>query len=409
MPQLQVVDLNPSPRTEATSLENTLSAFAQRNRANQVEKQETDALSDIYKKYQNEGRQLDDAIMSIQTRPGISPTARVNSVNQLLNLHKTNAMLQKETQKQQAKAQKAVADKAEEKATEERQTALLQQAGATPAQIAAYKVAPVGGQTKVIDTVVQNQTRTQVPKLFESGEVQDFDQGLTANQRVKRQDQRFTVQTPLVVENNKSLHALESEGQSIELLEQLTDSGKVGQGLHNLNINPKTGELFVPKLATPEEQLFVKTVNDFTVKAKDSFGARVTNFELDKFMQRLPTLANSEEGRKLIMRQMRLVNEANQLEKRAIQGVFDKYGVRNIDYADAENIARQQIKTRADEIKKEYFNYEELAKKEDAELISNIRKNVQEGYTALRKPDGQIKQYPNKNVQNLLDKGFKRI
>lgn len=122
MPQLQVVDLSPTPRTKPTNLETTLSGFSSRFRENQVEQQETDALSDIYRQYKEEGQQLDDAIMAIQTRPGLSPTTRVNSVNQLLNLKKTNAALQAQEAKSvaaQGRQQEKIDREMEKKRIEE--------------------------------------------------------------------------------------------------------------------------------------------------------------------------------------------------------------------------------------------------------------------------------------------------
>lgn len=113
MPSLQTVNLNPPARTEQTVLEKTLAGFAGRNRENEIDKRDTDALSDIYKTYKEQGQTLDDAIMAIQTRPGMSPTARVNSINQLTSLKKTNVQLQKQVEKE-SKAQQKI-DKQEEK------------------------------------------------------------------------------------------------------------------------------------------------------------------------------------------------------------------------------------------------------------------------------------------------------
>lgn len=107
MPQIQVLDLSPSPRKEATPLENVLSGFSKRMRQNQIEQEETDALADIYRDYKQEGKTLDDAIMDVQTKPGISPTTRVNTVNQLMNLKKTNAALQERQDRANAKIQSA--------------------------------------------------------------------------------------------------------------------------------------------------------------------------------------------------------------------------------------------------------------------------------------------------------------
>lgn len=416
MPQLQVVDLNPIERTDKTPLEKTLEGFANRQRENQIGKRETDALRDIYSKYQSDGKNLEEAIMAIQTRPGISPTTRVNSVNQLLQFQKHNNDLQRKAEKElkvaeneRKREEERFREEEVAEAKRERARQALKKSGASEEEIALYDVAPVGGQTKIVEDIVENRQRSKAPPGMTSAEMVDYDSGLTPKERVKRQDARFSLQTPLVNANSNTLTSLENEQLSLNLLDELTDSGKVGEGLNKLNINPKTGDLLIPQLASPEEQLFVKTVNDFTVKAKDSFGARVTNFELDRFMQRLPTLANSKEGRKLILRQMKIVNELNQMEKKAVQNVFDQYGVRNIDYVDAENKAREQIKDRKEVLRTDYYNLEQLAKKEDAELIKNIKSKVQEGYTAMRKPDGTIKQFPTKNVPNLEEKGYKKL
>ncbi len=416
MPSAQVIDLNPNPRTELTPLEKTLSSFANRNRQNQVEQQETDALRDIYSQYQQDGQNLQKTIQEIQSRPGISPTSRVSTVNQLLQFQKHNQELIKNAEKEQRiiqhENQKQLERQREEEAAEAKRLKTeeaLERSGATPEQKALYQVSPIGGQTKIIENIVEEGQRRRPPPGVIPPDVVDYDSGLTPKERVRRQDARFSIQTPLVNKNSDTIRALETESLSLDLLEELTDTGRVGEGLQKLNINPKTGDLIIPQLATPEEQLFVKTVNDFTVKAKDSFGANVTNFELDRFMQRLPTLANSTDGRKLILRQMKIVNQLNQSEKKTIQTVFDQYGVRNIDYVDAENKARDQIKDEKESLRKEYFNLEQVAKKEDSEQIAKMKSKTLEGYTAMRKPDGTIKQFPTKNVPNLEEKGYQRL
>ena len=52
-------------------------------------------------------------------------------------------------------------------------------------------------------------------------------------------------------------------------------------------------------------QQYIKTLNDFISQAKNFFGARVTNFDLQSFKSRLPSLLNTEEGRRAIIEQMR--------------------------------------------------------------------------------------------------------
>jgi len=79
MPSAQVIDLNPVARTELTPLEKTLSGFSNRKRENELDVQDTDALREIYDKHKNDGQNLEATLREIQTRPGISPTTRVNS------------------------------------------------------------------------------------------------------------------------------------------------------------------------------------------------------------------------------------------------------------------------------------------------------------------------------------------
>lgn len=98
MPSAQVIDLSPTPRAP-TTLERMTESFSSRFLENKRDKQDTDALSDIYKKYKDEGQSIDDAIMAIQTRSDMSPTARVNAASQLLNLKKTNTQLLRDQQR----------------------------------------------------------------------------------------------------------------------------------------------------------------------------------------------------------------------------------------------------------------------------------------------------------------------
>jgi hypothetical protein len=400
MPQLQVISgREETPNAAQENLEKFFTKLG-KDYTDEQDRVKIGSILDKYEQNQGDAKAWEKAYLDVE-RSNISPTRRLQATESL------NKM--KDRIIEQDKALNAQVKKLETESNKEKAADALRKSGATEEQISLYEASPVGGQTKIVENIVEQQSRQKAPPGIVPEDIVDYDKGLTPKERVKRQDARYAVQTPLVMKNSEALHGLENESMSIGLLQELDASGKVGEGVHNLNINPKTGDLIIPKLATAEEQLFVKTVNDFTVKAKDSFGARVTNFELDRFMQRLPTLANSQEGRQLIMRQMQIVNQINQLEKKELQKVFDQYGVRNIDYADAENKARDAIKEDKEVLRKEYLNLEQLAKKHESETIKNMKDKVQEGYTAMRKPDGTIKQFPTKNVPNLEEKGYQRL
>ncbi len=150
MPSAQVINLNPEPRTELTPLEKTLSGFAKRNRENQIEKQDTDTLRDIYGEYQRDGKNIENAMINIQTRPGLSPTARVSAAKQLSDFHKHNFELQTQAKKDmdkanliQAKLDKEEADKAAKLQSNRRKIAHIeQQRGLEPGSLSAYEDDP---------------------------------------------------------------------------------------------------------------------------------------------------------------------------------------------------------------------------------------------------------------------------
>ena len=121
MPQPRMIDLNPKIRQEPTGLEHVLTGFANKFREDMVEGQDIDQLKQIYGQYQEgrkktgviedlqqrrqeEARMLEDAKIKVQTQPGLSPTARVNAMNQLQKFGEHNLELQKlateETKKQ---------------------------------------------------------------------------------------------------------------------------------------------------------------------------------------------------------------------------------------------------------------------------------------------------------------------
>ncbi len=176
--------------------------------------------------------------------------------------------------------------------------------------------------------------------------------------------ERTQLKTELLKTNNQeykavtdSLRKNEERQMKYEQLQRLNDSGKLPSGLQNLNINWTTGDIRFPKLANQETQQFVKTVYDFMSGAKDMFGARVTNFEIGTFLKRLPTLANTEEGRRVILAQMQAIEKLNSLYDESIQDTYDHYGAQRIDRMNVEKIAKEYRKdARKTRLKKRSLN-----------------------------------------------------
>lgn len=85
-------------------------------------------------------------------------------------------------------------------------------------------------------------------------------------------------------------------------------------------------------ITSRDTEEFEKLSNDFVRDAKSIFGARITDQDLRTFMQMVPTLAQTDNGKKHIIRNMKLFNEAAQDEARVMKEIIkENGGVRPFD------------------------------------------------------------------------------
>jgi len=173
---------------------------------------------------------------------------------------------------------------------------------------------------------------------------------------------------PLFQDASSKYKALKNEKDHLKILNNL--SPKVPDGLGRIFINPQ-GQIRpwaqILKLVPPEAERFVKTVNDFISGAKDIFGGRVTNFDIQTFQSRLPTLINSEKGRKDIIRQMDIFNEIESNYQKALTDVYKHYSLGEISQEKAQEIAESMVEDKEAELREELqkisgpeFNLEEM-------------------------------------------------
>lgn len=143
-------------------------------------------------------------------------------------------------------------------------------------------------------------------------------------------------------------------------LQQLNDSHELPEGLDRWIVNPKTGEVYglaqlagkAPKAA----QEWVKEIARFGNRAKDAYGSRVTNFDLMQYMKQFPSLLNTPDGRKNILRMMEINYELDSLYDTAVQKIIDQKGAGNIPPSQVDRIARSMIKKREEKLFDEYLN-----------------------------------------------------
>lgn len=226
--------------------------------------------------------------------------------------------------------------------------------------------ATTGGLSEIVKTAVDLAKRTNVGKGLpgeemnseEDRELNDIlahqDEGTTPAEKIKRESERFKIGQPIRQEAGTKLRGFSRDKERLGVLESLNKSEKLPKDFGLLNVD-QGGNLRLPFAASPEAQRFVKTLNEFSASAKDTYGARVTNFDLAQFMKRFPTLLNSEEGRKQILDQMKIVNEINQVYYKNLQDVFSKAGgARKIDSDIAEDLAERKSEKTIDELVKRF-------------------------------------------------------
>lgn len=201
-------------------------------------------------------------------------------------------------------------------------------------------------------------------KLNEFQESQD--EGLLPSEKIARGKERYTTGLKEYQEASTKLKSSARDKERFDILESLNKSEKLPKGLGRLNVD-KEGNLRLPFLGSAEAQRYVKVLNEFSSGAKDTFGSRVTNFDLAQYLKRYPTLLNTEEGRRQLIDQMKIVNQINSLYYKNLKNIYDKAGgVRNIDSDVAERFAEELSEGKISELTKKFNKIGEFTSKPSA-------------------------------------------
>jgi hypothetical protein len=156
-----------------------------------------------------------------------------------------------------------------------------------------------------------------------------------------------------------NLNNLELEQARFDRMKVLSDSGKLpASWAASLALNDE-GQIrpVFANLLSPEAQEFTKLIVDNLTSAKDTFGARLTNFDVKTYLQKLPSLINTPEGRDRVIRDLSIINKLNQVRDRAILETFEEHGgAGSISYDKAQRIAEKKYRKEFDELKKEFVS-----------------------------------------------------
>lgn len=229
-------------------------------------------------------------------------------------------------------------------------TSLAEKAGMSPASVAALSQA------------LQNQQKAQ--------------------EKMSLQEKKFAKQQaakaePELLERETKLFHYEQEAARFERLQELfsPELEKKFPSSIAVGLVTKDGELRPTAAASlsPEAQEAVKLVADNLSGAKDTFGARVTNFDLQSYMKRLPTLLNSAEGRRRVLRDLRLMNNLNSMHEQGVLDIVEREGgPEKISLSQAERRYRREHSKEIEQIKKEFVSPEKhiFSDKPDPKIYS---------------------------------------
>lgn len=437
------LDTRPAPR-EKTTLEKGLAQLSQGIIEDRRAQRESDALKDIYGQHMKDGQNIDDAIRGIQTDSRLSPTTKVSTINQLTQMKQYNYKQAKDIENRIAKENKNKPKLAPDERAQ-RVKRLVDEEGFTEGEAEEYLDSTPGvqqtmwrshneGKQRNLRGKPQQQAAQGKPKpslapnvvgtgdqppdgplevedSF-SNEAEPIDENawpdippppkMTPAEEVKWGNQNQKENNKLLGETRKKTDAVRGIGIRLNRLASLSE--KIPDGLGRSVINPETGEPYpyatLAKIGVSKEmQDYVKTLNDFLIDAKAYFGSRVTNFDVNAFKSRLPSLLNTADGRRLIIKQMQLMNDLESLHAVTLEDGLKTYG-RNASYSDILSATDNKTVTKEERI---------IQKINDLDTASDymdlMAKNPQKykDTTLMQNPKGEFKAMPKAKVNQALN------
>ena len=193
----------------------------------------------------------------------------------------------------------------------------------------------------------------------------------------------------LATQIENDYQAYNAEEQRLSRMEKLSEADKLSTPAFVKALDTLGIPLSV--LSNPESEEFKKLEADYLRDVRQLFPGRVTNFEVQAFLKSIPTLHNSKEGRKAIIRNRKLLNEAKKVRYDAYRDVLKEYGGRKPPNMGI--LIDEKIGPRMDEIAFQFKNG-----------IGDVRDRALPSFN-VRSPDGRILSIPQSNIKSALEAG----
>jgi hypothetical protein len=212
--------------------------------------------------------------------------------------------------------------------------------------------------------------------------------------------------SPIFLENKTKLNNTKKDLLATKKLTSINEKKILPEGFDRILIDPETGDFRplakVAGFQSPEAEEWSKEIARFQNRAKDAFGSRVTNFDLQSYMKQFPNLLNSPEGRRRILEMMQTNYRLDQIYHNALDKVYKKYKLNGISQEDADELAQRLIENEADDLRQKYLNLDE----ENQFESSNETPELSGKMIEVIGPDGQTYEI-DENEMDLLPEGFR--
>jgi len=209
------------------------------------------------------------------------------------------------------------------------------------------------------------------------------EQGLNPKERAARKDKYAQENMKLSNENRTVRRGIKEDQANFKKLENLNPL--ISEGFSKVNINPLTGDPIFPAAASPEERQYVKILVHQLRNAKDTFGARITDFDAKKYLEGFPSLADNPESRLAVIKDLQKVNEINRIYANALDEVYRTYKPDEISPSQAEQIAEDISAPQIDKLWEQYQQANESEQKFNQEPPAAKFKGRK-----IQSPDGNV-------------------
>lgn len=123
---------------------------------------------------------------------------------------------------------------------------------------------------------------------------------------------------PFYEKINREFVRANKDDQRLLKMEELIKEGNLPAGFA-YSILKKLG---LQGVLHPQAEEFEKLSQDFLKNAKDVFGSRITNMDIDYYLKTIPNLAQTDAGKMRVINNLKIMNEGDRIRKKAADDII---------------------------------------------------------------------------------------